>query len=118
MVTLLIAIHVLICIGLILSILLQSGRGADLGVAFVGSSQTIFGSTGAAPFLNKLTTAVAIGFMITSLVLAFLAARVPKSSVMEGKARAGQEQPLKAGDQERTKPITSGIPSDTKTERQ
>lgn len=118
MVTLLIGIHVLICIGLIISILLQSGRGADLGVAFGGSSQTIFGSSGAAPFLNKVTTTVAIAFMITSLTLAIFAARVPRSSVMEGKAKTQQEMPVKAGDQESTKPTTSGIPSDTKTERQ
>jgi preprotein translocase subunit SecG len=116
MITVLIVIHVLICIGLILAILLQSGKGADLGVAFGGSSQTIFGSTGAAPFLNKVTTGVAIAFMITSLSLAFIAAKAPKSSIMEGKAKTQQEKPLRAGDQEKAKPESSGIPSDTKTE--
>ncbi len=114
MTTALVIVHILICFGLILSILLQSGRGADLGVAFGGSSQTLFGSTGAAPFLNKLTTFVAIAFMITSLTLAFLAARAPRSSIVEGKAKTRQESPLKAGDQAKA---TSGIPSDTQTER-
>ena len=71
MVTILVIFHVLICFGLILGILLQSGKGADLGAAFGGSSQTLFGSAGAVPFLNKLTTGVAIAFMITSLSLAF-----------------------------------------------
>ena len=117
MITLLVIFHVFICIGLILSILLQAGKGADLGVAFGGSSQTIFGSAGAAPFLNKVTTGVAIAFMITSLFLAVLAARVPRSSIMDGKAKTQQENPLKPGGQEEAKPATSDIPSDTKTER-
>ncbi len=113
----LIIIHVFICIGLVIGILLQAGKGADLGAAFGGSSQTIFGSAGAAPFLNKLTAGVAIAFMITSLTLAFLASRAPKSSIMEGKAKTQQERPLKASEQEKAKPINTNIPSDTKTER-
>lgn len=100
----LIIIHVIICAGLIIAILLQAGKGSDLGAAFGGSSQTIFGSTGAAPFLNKLTAGVAIAFMVTSLSLAFLASRAPKSSVMEGKAKTQQEKPLKAGEQEKSQP--------------
>ena len=99
MITGLIIIHVLICIGLILAILLQSGKGSDLGAAFGGSSQTLFGSTGAVPFLNKLTAGVAISFMLTSLSLAFIASRVPKSSIMEGKAKTQQEMPVQAGEQ-------------------
>lgn len=94
----LIIIHVLICIGLIIGILLQAGKGADLGAAFGGSSQTIFGSAGAAPFLNKLTAGVAIAFMITSLSLAYLASRAPRSSIMEGKAKTHQEKPIEAGE--------------------
>lgn len=114
MITLLIILHVFICSGLILSILLQSGKGSDLGAAFGGSSQTIFGSAGAIPFLNKVTTAVAIAFMITSLSLAFIAARTsaPKSSVMEGKAKTSQEQPLTAGDQGATGSAPASIPTD------
>jgi preprotein translocase subunit SecG len=111
MVTILIILHVLICIGLILSILLQSGKGADLGAAFGGSSQTLFGSAGAVPFLNKLTTGVAIAFMVTSLSLAFLASKTTKSSVMEGKAKTQQEKPIEAGDQ-------TSIPSDAGGEKE
>ena len=110
MTTILIIIHVFICIGLVIGILLQAGKGADLGAAFGGSSQTIFGSAGAAPFLNKLTAGVAIAFMITSLSLAYLASRAPRSSIMEGKAKTHQEKPIEAGEQ-------TSIPSDTKTER-
>jgi preprotein translocase subunit SecG len=114
MITVLVIFHVFICIGLILSILLQSGKGSDLGAAFGGSSQTIFGSTGAVPFLNKLTTSVAIAFMITSLMLAFLAARAsaPRSSIMEGKARTSQEQPVEAGGQGTASPAPAGVPTD------
>jgi preprotein translocase subunit SecG len=111
MATGLIIIHVLICIGLIIGILLQSGKGSDLGAAFGGSSQTLFGSTGAMPFLNKLTAGVAIAFMVTSLSLAFMASRVPKSSIMEGKAKTQQETPAQAGEQ-------PGIPSDSSTEKE
>lgn len=119
MITLLIILHVLICVGLIIAILLQSGKGSDLGAAFGGSSQTLFGSTGAVPFLNKVTTGVAIAFMITSLSLAFIAARsnVSKSSIMEGKTQTSQEQPFKAGDQQSSNPANAGIPSDTDTKK-
>jgi preprotein translocase subunit SecG len=98
MLTGLVILHVLICIGLIIGILLQSGKGSDLGAAFGGSSQTLFGSTGAMPFLNKMTAAVAIAFMITSLTLAFIASRPTKSSVMEGKGQTQQEMPVQGGE--------------------
>jgi preprotein translocase subunit SecG len=111
MVTILVIVHVLICVGLVIGILLQSGKGADLGAAFGGSSQTLFGSAGAVPFLNKLTTGVAIAFMITSLSLAFLASKTTKSSVMEGKAKTHQEKPMEAGEK-------TSIPSDAGTEKQ
>jgi preprotein translocase subunit SecG len=106
MFTILVIIHVLISGGLILAILLQSGKGADLGAAFGGSSQTLFGSTGAVPFLNKLTTGIAIAFMITSLSLALLASKAPESSIMEGKTQTQQEKPIGADEQTR-------VPSDT-----
>ncbi len=70
---LLIIIHVIVCVALIMIVLLQTGKGADMGAAFGGgSSQTLFGSTGASTFLSKATTAAAIIFMVTSLGLAYL----------------------------------------------
>jgi preprotein translocase subunit SecG len=114
MTAVLVIIHVLICIGLVISILLQSGKGSDLGAAFGGSSQTLFGSTGAATFLNKLTAFVAIGFMLTSLSLAILSSRAPKSSIMEGKAKTQQNEPIKTGGQANTGPV-DGPSSETKT---
>jgi preprotein translocase subunit SecG len=86
-------IHVVVCLALISIVLLQHGKGAGIGAAFGGSSQTVFGSTGAAPFLAKLTAAVAILFMLTSLGLTFLG-RQKEASVMEKLKRkpAAQEK--------------------------
>jgi len=81
--TLLIMLHVLVCFVLILIVLLQAGKGADMGAAFGGSSQTVFGSSGAGTFLGKMTAAVAIIFMITSLTLAYTAGHRSSSSLME-----------------------------------
>lgn len=80
----LILIHVSVCLALILIVLLQKGKGADVGAAFGGSSQAIFGSRGAATFLHKITAAMAIIFMLTSLGLAFLFGRGATTSIMRG----------------------------------
>jgi preprotein translocase subunit SecG len=65
-------IHVIVCFALIGIVLLQRGKGADMGAAFGGSSQTIFGSSGGATFMSKLTTTAAIVFMLTSIGLGLL----------------------------------------------
>lgn len=80
---LLIIIHVIACIALIMIVLLQTGKGADMGAAFGGgSSQTLFGSSGAGTFFGKATTAIAIIFMVTSLVLAYMSTNRSGNSVM------------------------------------
>lgn len=69
-------VHVLVCVFLILVVLLQSGKAADLAGAFGGmGSQTAFGPRGSATLLSKLTTGSAIVFMLTSLSLSVLATR-------------------------------------------
>jgi preprotein translocase subunit SecG len=68
-------VHVLVCFFLIAVVLLQTGKGAEIGAAFGGSSQTLFGSRGAASFLSKMTTAAAVVFMLTSFTLAILTTR-------------------------------------------
>jgi len=96
----LLIVHVLVSVFLICIVLLQSGKGAEIGAAFGGSSQTLFGSRGAATFLNKLTTAAAVIFMITSLLLTVVTTK--GSSVIQnvpaepGKALPQQlpQQPL------------------------
>jgi len=70
---LLIVIHVMVCFLMVGAILLQSGKGAEIGASFGGSSQTVFGSRGPANFLSKFTVVVAAVFMLTSLSLAILA---------------------------------------------
>ena len=72
--TLVTILHVLACLILIMIVLLQAGKGANMGAAFGGSSQTVFGSGGAGTFLGKMTAGVAIVFMLTSLVLTYTAA--------------------------------------------
>ncbi len=79
-----ILIHVAVCIALIMIVLLQKGKGASMGAAFGGSSQTIFGSSGATSFLQKITVAAAVVFMFTSLGLALISGRGVSSSVMKG----------------------------------
>jgi preprotein translocase subunit SecG len=80
MYTAVIILHLTVCLFLIFIILIQSSKGAEMGAAFGGSSQTLFGSRGAATFLSKLTTIAAILFMLTSLSLAIISVR--RTSVM------------------------------------
>lgn len=75
MITLLLAVHIMVAVFLIFIILIQSGKGAELGAAFGGSSQTLFGSRGAATFFSKLTTIAAVVFMVTSLSLAIVSTK-------------------------------------------
>ena len=78
-----IVLHVVVCVALIMIVLLQTGKGADMGAAFGGGgSQTLFGSTGASTFLSKATTAAAIIFMVTSLGLAYLSSHRTGESVV------------------------------------
>jgi preprotein translocase subunit SecG len=92
MTTLVVTLHVTVCILLILIVLLQSGKGAEMGVSLGGGAgQTLFGASGPATILTKITTAVAIIFMLTSLTLAYLSGHQSESSVM-GKGTAPIEQ--------------------------
>ena len=93
---LVIVVHIIVCIALILIVLLQTGKGADMGAAFGGgSSQTLFGSTGASTFLSKATTAAAVVFMLTSLVLAYMSGNQSASTIMTD-SPAPIEQPAAA----------------------
>lgn len=101
--TFLLGLHVFAALFMILVVLLQSGKGANMGAAFGGSSQTLFGSTGPASFLAKMTSAVAAIFMITSLTLSVVASGSKSSSVVDEfsqQAPAEEEggfDPFKAG---------------------
>jgi len=90
--------HLLVTLGLILIVLLQGGKGADIGAAFGGgSSQTVFGGRGAATFLSKLTSALAVLFMLTSLGLTILSSqRVTSTVVGEDRPQPAQTAPAPA----------------------
>ncbi len=82
--TALVVLHLIICLALIVIVLLQTGKGSEIGAVFGSSSQTLFGSTGGGTFFGKLTTAVAVVFLLTSLILAARSGRVTSESVMTG----------------------------------
>jgi len=89
MTVLLIIIHVLVSLFLIGVVLIQSGKGAEMGASFgAASSHTIFGSRGPGSFLGKLTTGAAILFMITSFSLAFVGSNKGGSSVIPEQTEA------------------------------
>jgi preprotein translocase subunit SecG len=81
--TFIIVIHILTCAFLVMTVLLQKGKGAEIGAVF-GSSDAIFGSAGPASFLSKITTGLAVVFMLSSLTLTYLSGRETTGSVMEG----------------------------------
>lgn len=84
--TLILTVHVLVALGIIFLVLLQHGKGADMGAAFgSGSSGSLFGATGSANFLSRTTAALAVVFFLTSLSLAYVATHKPKAagSVMQ-----------------------------------
>ena len=101
-------LHVIVCVALIMIVLLQTGKGAEMGAAFGGSTQTVFGSSGPAGFLNKLTTGVAIFFMITSLSLCYLSGRLPIPTIMEQPAE--QAVPTEAMPVTESLPATAEVP--------
>jgi preprotein translocase subunit SecG len=111
--TLVIIIHIIACFLMIGAILLQSGKGAEIGAAFGGSSQTVFGSRGPANFLSKFTVVVAVVFMITSLSLAILAKeRTFSSTVIDLKKKeTSQPAPAAPADKPATDSHSSSDPA-------
>ena len=82
MYTLAVSIHLIACFLMIASILLQAGKGAEIGASFGGSSQTVFCSRGPGTFLSKVTIGAAVIFMVTSLSLAMLSRQANTSSTV------------------------------------
>ncbi|MBC7691983.1 MAG: preprotein translocase subunit SecG [Methylotenera sp.] len=85
--TLITVLHVSVCLILVLIVLVQSGKGAEISASFGGSSQTVFGSSGGANFFTRFTIGLAAVFMVTSMVLTIMANRSRKS-LFEGAAPA------------------------------
>jgi len=106
MTAVLITLHVIVCIALIIVVLLQAGKGAEIGASFgAGASQTVFGASGGKNFMSRLTTSAAIIFMLTSLTLAYFYGQPGSTSVMpasvpgqapQASAPAPTEQPAAA----------------------
>ncbi|QCF27393.1 preprotein translocase subunit SecG [Hydrocarboniclastica marina] len=83
--TLVIASHVVVAVGLVAIILMQRGKGADMGAAFGGgASQTVFGSQGSGNFLTKMTTVLGILFFVTSFSLAVFAKQKAEVAEFQG----------------------------------
>jgi preprotein translocase subunit SecG len=105
-------LHVIVCVILVLVVLLQSGRGADLAGAFGGgATQTAFGSRGPASFLSKMTTIAAIVFMVTSVSLSLISTKTEAKSVLEG-TKQQNAQPVKKA------PAPTGAPAAAPTPEQ
>ncbi len=94
--TAMIVVHVAACCAVILVVLLSKGKGADLGAAFGGSSQTVFGSQGAGGMLTKLVAICVAVFMMTSLGLAYISSHKTASTVMGDVESAAPETPAAA----------------------
>jgi preprotein translocase subunit SecG len=102
--TFLTVLHVFVCLLLILVVLLQRGKGSDIGAALGGGgSNTVFGSRGAGNFLTKLTTAAAVLFMLTSLSLSYI-------STQEGQLQIFDEEPAAASEAEAAPDLLEEIP--------
>ena len=108
MTTLLIITHILVSLFLIAIVLLQHGKGADIGATFGGSSQSVFGTEGPVPLPNKITTFAAIIFMGTSISLAYISANKSTGTVMSDLPVQQATVPAPAVD---TAPITIPAPA-------
>lgn len=95
MITFLTVIHITTVVFLVIAVLLQSGKGAEISATFGGSSQTVFGSSGGANFFQKLTYGLAAVFMVTSLALTILPGKT-KKSVFEGYTPSATETAVPA----------------------
>jgi preprotein translocase subunit SecG len=98
MLALIITLHIIVCVALILIVLLQTGKGTDMGSAFGGGSgsNTLLGSSGASTVLTKATTIVAVVFMITSFALTYMSGHEKQKSVIENIKPAKKVEQTKA----------------------
>lgn len=114
MYTIILIFHVIICILLVLTVLIQQGKGAEIGAVF-GSSEAIFGSSGPVSLIGKVTTGLAIVFMVTSLSLTYLSAHRGTDSIMEG-VKVTAPQPK--ADMEKASEKAISEPSPSKAQEQ
>ncbi len=97
MLAFLVTIHIVVSIALIIIVLLQAGKGAEMGATFgTGGSQSLFGVGGGATFLSKMTSGAAIIFMLTSLTLAYLSSKPSSTSIMPATVKPTTPMPKQA----------------------
>jgi len=110
--SLVLTIHILVAIAIIGLVLMQHGKGADMGAAFgSGASGSLFGATGSANFLSRTTGVLAAVFFVTSLTLAYVASNKPKTtgSVMQEPVQSQTvSQPASAGGEAPMAPVGAG----------
>ncbi len=109
--TILTIAHISVSFFLIIIVLLQHGKGADAGAAFGGggSSQSLFGSEGPVPLLNKITTASAIVFMVTSVSLAYISSTSSTGSMMDVVPQATQVEQKAESTVEKVIPMPTAV---------
>jgi len=110
--SLLLTVHILVAIVIIGLVLMQHGKGADMGAAFgSGASGSLFGATGSANFLSRTTGILAAVFFATSLTLAYVASNKPKTtgSVMQEPVQSQTvSQPASAAGESPVAPVDTG----------
>lgn len=95
--TMVLVVHVLVALAIVGLVLIQQGKGADMGSGFgAGASSTVFGSSGSGNFLTRLTTGLAIAFFLTSFGLAFFAKEHSLQARNAGIPEVTQQAPAKA----------------------
>ena len=105
-------LHVLVSIFMIAVVLLQSGKGAEMGASFGSSgSQSVFGAGGGTTFLSKMTTGAAVIFMLTSLTLAYLSGQPSSSSIMSGRGKSSPAAKLPAQVPQPAVPVQQNKPA-------
>ena len=116
--SILLSVHILVAISLIALVLLQHGRGADVGAAFgAGASGSVFGSRGSASFLTRTTAVLAAVFFLNSMFLGYLSTQaVERTSVVDRVQTSEPAQPVPAVEEEGIDvpavPVEGGAPSD------
>lgn len=114
MTSFLLILHILVCLALIGIVLIQGGKGAEVGATFgAGASQTIFGASGGQTFIAKMTTGAAIIFMLTSLSLAMFWGQPGSESIMPGQMAPAQTQQAAPADAQPTAPAPAEQPAET-----
>lgn len=96
--TVMLAVHVLTAVAIVVLVLLQQGKGADMGAAFgTGSAGSVFGAAGSANFLSRSTAVAATVFFATSVGLTYYGAKAPSVSggIMQGVTAPAKEEPAK-----------------------